>query len=112
MGRKLFCEISPTTYKISMEKNILQRHLKDFFSKEHFARKKSNDLLCRGHSVHADNGKMEECIEPQGQAVADRNGKDRTGVQPEDGTEDPDIKGHAARTCRGTEPGSRNVLLI
>ena len=45
MGRKLFCEISPTTYKISMEKNILQRHLKDFFSKEHFARKKSNDLL-------------------------------------------------------------------
>lgn len=45
MGRKLFCEISPTTYKISMEKNILQRHLKDFFSKEHFARKKSNDRL-------------------------------------------------------------------
>ena len=45
MGRKLFCEISPTTYKISMEKNILQRHLKDFFSKEHFAQKKSNDLL-------------------------------------------------------------------
>ena len=45
MGRKLFCEISPTTYKISMEKNILQRHLKDFFSKEHFARKKSNEPL-------------------------------------------------------------------
>ena len=45
MGRKLFCEISPTTYKISMEKNILQRHLKDFFSREHFARKKSNEPL-------------------------------------------------------------------
>lgn len=45
MGRKLFCEISPTTYKISMEKNILQRHLKDFFSREHFAHKKSNEPL-------------------------------------------------------------------
>ena len=32
MKRKLFCEISPLTYKISMEKEILVRHIKDIFS--------------------------------------------------------------------------------
>ena len=38
MARKLFCEISPFTYRLSMEKEILKRHLKDLRSKIHFAK--------------------------------------------------------------------------
>lgn len=37
MGRKLFCEISPICYKISIRKEIIKRHLKDLFSKEKIA---------------------------------------------------------------------------
>ena len=36
--RKQFCDISPTCYKIAMEKEILRRHLTDLFSREKFAR--------------------------------------------------------------------------
>ena len=45
MKRKLFCEISPLTYKISMEKNILLRNIKDIFSKETFAKEKLEEKL-------------------------------------------------------------------
>lgn len=45
MGRKLFCEISPLTYEISMEKEILKRNLKDFFSKNKYAKTKSEEKL-------------------------------------------------------------------
>jgi len=45
MKRKLFCEISPVTYKISMEKEIFLRNVKDFFSNEKFACEKSNEKL-------------------------------------------------------------------
>lgn len=45
MNRRLFCEISPFTYRISCRKNIILRHLRDFFGKETFARKKSDDKL-------------------------------------------------------------------
>lgn len=41
MKRKLFCEISPFTYRLSMEKEILKRHIKDFLQGTHFAREKS-----------------------------------------------------------------------
>ena len=34
MKRKLFCELSPLTYRISMEKEILKRHVKDLFPRE------------------------------------------------------------------------------
>ena len=37
MSRKLFCEISPFTYRLSMEKEILKRHLKDFCCRTPFA---------------------------------------------------------------------------
>lgn len=37
MKRKLFCEISPFTYRLSMEKEILRRHLQDLYHKTHFA---------------------------------------------------------------------------
>lgn len=53
MGRKLFCELSPTCYKISVEKEILLRNLKDFFRKDKIAKTKSVEPLpntVKGHS--------------------------------------------------------------
>lgn len=43
--RKLFCEISPLTYKISVEKGIWQRRVKDFLSGIPFAGKKIPEKL-------------------------------------------------------------------
>ncbi len=43
--RKLFCEISPLTYKISVSKGIILRNIQDFFSFNKFAKKKSEDIL-------------------------------------------------------------------
>ncbi len=45
MKRKLFCEISPLTYAISTEKEILKRKLKDHLEKPAFAQEKSGELL-------------------------------------------------------------------
>ena len=45
MGRKLFCDINPTCYKISVKKETLLRKIKDFFSTEKFAAEKRNELL-------------------------------------------------------------------
>ena len=45
MKRKLFCEISPLTYKISVEKCILLRHIKNILSKEKFAKEKNTEPL-------------------------------------------------------------------
>jgi Uncharacterized vancomycin resistance protein len=43
--RKLFCEISPLTYKISTEKEILLRHIKNAFARIPFAETKSSSPL-------------------------------------------------------------------
>ena len=45
MARKLFCEISPVTYRLSVEKGILQRKLTDLLHKTPFARKRTADAL-------------------------------------------------------------------
>jgi len=45
MGRKLFCDISPTTYKISMKKEIALRHIKNVLSKEKIAKTHSKEEL-------------------------------------------------------------------
>ncbi|MBR6473036.1 MAG: VanW family protein [Firmicutes bacterium] len=45
MGRKLFCEISPTTYKISLKKEILLRHIRNVLSKDKIARTHSDEEL-------------------------------------------------------------------
>lgn len=53
MGRKLFCDISPACYKISVWKCCRIREIKDFFSGEKFAAQKSSDLLpnvVKGHT--------------------------------------------------------------
>ncbi len=43
--RKLFCEISPWTYRISKQKCILVRKVRDIFSDINFSRAKSESLL-------------------------------------------------------------------
>ena len=43
MERKLFCEISPFTYRLSVEKGIMMRHLRDLFGKTRFARKRTEE---------------------------------------------------------------------
>ena len=45
MGRKLFCDINPTCYKISVKKETLRRNLKDFFSSEKIAKEKTEEIL-------------------------------------------------------------------
>ena len=61
--RKLFCEISPTTYAIALQKQIITRHLKNFVGKEHFAKhlieeklpvvvhSNSNNMIKRGPGI-------------------------------------------------------------
>ena len=53
MSRKLFCQINPTCYKISLKKEIIIRNIKDLLSKEKFAKKNDNKELAnivKGHS--------------------------------------------------------------
>ena len=53
MGRKLFCDINPTCYKISEKKEILIRLIKDLLSSEKIAKQKSEKELpniVKGHS--------------------------------------------------------------
>ena len=45
MARKLFCEISPFTYRLSTEKEILKRHLRDVFNGVQFAKERTQDVL-------------------------------------------------------------------
>ena len=45
MKRKLFCEISPFAYRLSTEKEILKRHVKDLFGKTRFARERREESL-------------------------------------------------------------------
>ena len=45
MPRKLFCELSPLTYKISVIKCVLTRCVRDFFSGEQLARSKQAEPL-------------------------------------------------------------------
>lgn len=53
MERRLFCEISPICYKLSVKKEIFLRNLSDLFSKDVISKEKSIDLLpniVKGHS--------------------------------------------------------------
>ena len=45
MKRMLFCEICPFTYRLSMEKEILKRHLRDLFQSTRFAGERTTDSL-------------------------------------------------------------------
>lgn len=52
MARKLFCELCPATYRISVWKGCLLRHLSDCFSRERFAAHKSTEPLPFVFSKH------------------------------------------------------------
>lgn len=43
--RKLFCEISPTTYAIALQKQIITRHIKNWMGKEKFSTHQQQDKL-------------------------------------------------------------------
>ena len=45
MSRKLFCDINPTCYKISIKKEILRRNIKDLFSNDKIANNKNTNEL-------------------------------------------------------------------
>ena len=45
MKRKLFCEISPFTYRLSMEKEILKRHIQDLLHKTQFTKERTEESL-------------------------------------------------------------------
>lgn len=45
MSRKLFCELCPFTYRLSVEKEILKRHLQDMRSKTRFAQERTTEQL-------------------------------------------------------------------
>lgn len=49
---KLFCDINPTCYKISLQKEIVKRHVQNMLSKEKFAGKISNEKLPNLVSEH------------------------------------------------------------
>lgn len=52
---KLFCDINPTCYAISEQKEIVKRHIKNLFSKETYARTISGDKLPNVVSTHSSN---------------------------------------------------------
>jgi len=43
--KRLFCEISPTTYKISLYKEVFKRHLKNIFSSPKYAKRFQQEKL-------------------------------------------------------------------
>lgn len=45
MGRKLFCELGPTAYKISLYKGIILKDISDIFKATRFAKEKKNEPL-------------------------------------------------------------------
>ena len=52
MARKLFCQISPFCYRISVEKEIFLRNLRDLFSSVRFAERRETEplpALIKGH---------------------------------------------------------------
>lgn len=53
--KRLFCEISPATYYISLQKEILRRHVKNLFSREHYAHERSFEWLPTVVAAHSGN---------------------------------------------------------
>ena len=45
MARKMFCELSPFTYWLSVQKNVLFRNVRDFWGNNSFSRKRAKEPL-------------------------------------------------------------------
>lgn len=55
MGRKLFCDINPVCYKISEQKEVCKRHIKNFRGSDKFAKKLSSEKLSNIVYSHSSN---------------------------------------------------------
>lgn len=55
MAKRLFCDINPTCYAISVQKEIIKRHLKNLCSGLQFAKHQSNEKLDNLVSEHHSN---------------------------------------------------------
>ena len=53
MGRKLFCDINPTCYKISVKKETFLRNIRDLISSEKIAKEKRAEMLPNIVKSHA-----------------------------------------------------------
>ena len=53
MGRKLFCDINPTCYKISVKKETFLRNIRDIISSEKIAKEKRAEMLPNIVKSHA-----------------------------------------------------------
>ena len=63
---KLFCEINPLCFKISLLKEIFKRHIQNILSKEKFAKTKQDEkrvLFCTCHRGDSDGGREWNCSE-------------------------------------------------
>lgn len=49
MARKLFCQLSPFCYHISVEKEILLRNIRDFISPVRFAKRRGRGTAAGPH---------------------------------------------------------------
>ncbi len=52
---KLFCDINPTCYAISLKKEIIKRHIKNFFGREKYAKTVSKEKLPNTVSSYSSN---------------------------------------------------------
>lgn len=69
MKKRLFCEISPTAYKISLRKEILKRHVRNLLDREKYATERRSERLPVVVSSHCDDMiKRGPGIDPQLQA--------------------------------------------
>ena len=53
--KRLFCEINPTCYAIALQKEIIKRHIKNFLSREKFAKTVQKQKLPNLVSSHSSN---------------------------------------------------------
>lgn len=53
MGRKLFCDINPTCYKLSVKKETFLRNIRDLISREKIAKEKRAEMLPNIVKSHA-----------------------------------------------------------
>lgn len=53
--KRLFCEISPLTYQISLQKEIIKRHIKNLLGRENYATERTTEPLPVLIAAHAGN---------------------------------------------------------
>ena len=63
----MFCDISPTCYKIALQKEIIKRHIKNFLRHERYADTRQSEPLpcpvadCSSHLIKRGQGHWTRC---------------------------------------------------